>query len=209
MELSEFERKVLNGVSRQLVSAPLETERLLLRPFRPTDLEDLYEYLSQAEQRRLSGNSRVDTMEDAGKVLSFFTDPSHPPYSFAIERKGEEKVIGNLSIGVYPFLHADPKMNTRRGVSLSYVLHEGYWRHGYMTELLRELYPRLFQSCGLEYINSGYFDFNVASGALQRKMGMQPWFEHLFERDGVQYRTKEMILWRSAPGDSGSPSDAT
>ena len=61
---------------------------------------------------------------------------------------------------------------------------------------LTALYRVLFLDCELEFINSGYFDFNAASGALQKKLGMQPWFDDHYECNGCSCRTKEMILWR-------------
>jgi RimJ/RimL family protein N-acetyltransferase len=88
-------------------------------------------------------------------------------------------------------------MRAMRGVSLSYVLNENYWRRGLMSEVLRELYAVLFEKGKLEYINSGYFAFNTASAALQQKLGMKPWLEHIVERDGEQIPTKEMLLWRA------------
>ena len=81
-------------------------------------------------------------------------------------------------------------------MTLSYILNERYWRRGLMTELLRAVYPILFEQAGLDYIQSGYFDFNEASGGLQRKLGMRLWTEASFDMDGVEYKTKEMILFR-------------
>ena len=196
MKLSEFEQSVLSEVSARLTAQPVATARLLMRPFRTSDLEDVYEYLSQKEQRRLSGNTPVESFADAKEVLDFFTAPSHPPLYFAIEERTIGKVIGNLSIGFYPFVRTRPDTNGRRGVSLSYVLNENFWRRGYMTELLTALYRVLFLDCELEFINSGYFDFNTASGALQKKLGMQSWFDDQYTLNGCSYHTKEMILWR-------------
>ncbi|MBO4420091.1 MAG: GNAT family N-acetyltransferase [Oscillospiraceae bacterium] len=70
--------------------------------------------------------------------------------------------------------------------------------------LLRAVYPFLYERAGLDYIQSGYFVFNEASEALQRKLGMKPWTEAQFEMDGKTIQTREMILfredWRSAAG---------
>ena len=195
--MNDAQKQVLAELSELLVREPVRTERLLLRPFRETDLPELFAYLSQAEQQRMSGNPKIETLEDARDVLQFFTDPSHPPYSFALELLAEQKVVGNVSIGCYPFLESDERMRALRGVSLSYVLNENYWRRGLMSEVLRELYAVLFEKGKLEYINSGYFAFNTASAALQQKLGMKPWMEHVVERDGEQIPTKEMLLWRA------------
>ncbi len=197
MELSAHAKAVLTELSADLQTRPLATERLLLRPFRETDLEDLFEYLRQPEQQRLSGNVPVETLQEAGEVLEYILDPSKPMTSFAIELKQNGKVIGNFSIGWYPFLDQCEELKHLRGVSLSYVLNQDYWRQGYMTELLRPLYERFFLEDGLDFINSGYFAFNLGSERLQYKLGMKPWMDHVFELNGAQIPTKEMLLFRA------------
>ena len=196
MGYKETAKQVIDELAAILTAEPIETKRLLLRPFRESDLPDLYEYLAQPEQRRLSGNCLVESLDDARLVLEHIMDPTRLQCCYAIVLKDENKVIGNLSIGQYPFLENDPVLRDLRGVSLSYVLNEGYWRRGFMTELLRALYPILFEKGNLAYVQSGYFDFNTASAALQRKLGMKLWTEEEFEWNGETVHTKEMILFR-------------
>lgn len=196
MNDEEKHQRVIREISELLLSEPVETERLRLRPFRHSDLNDLYEYLSQKEQQRLAGNTPVDSLDDAREVLEWFLKPAVPQGYFAIVLREENKVIGNLTVGCYPFLDSDPVLRELRGVTLSYVLNENYWRRGLMTELLRAAYPILLGKGKLDYIQSGYFDFNAASAALQRKLGMRLWTEGEFELNGERVKTKEMILFR-------------
>ena len=203
MGYKEMSKKVIEELNALLTIDPVETSRLRLRPFRESDLPDLFEYLSQTEQRRLSGNCVVETPDDARLVLDHILDPANPHRSYAIVLKEENKVIGNLSMGPYPFLENDPVLRDLRGVTLSYVLNERYWRRGYMSELLRAVYPVLFEKGDLAYIQSGYFDFNTASAALQRKLGMRLWTEAEFEWNGETVHTKEMILFREEFEENG------
>ena len=196
MGYEETAKQVIDELAAILTAEPVETPRLRLRPFMSSDLQDLFEYLSQTEQCRLSGNCLVETPEDARLVLEQFTDRSRSQRTYAVVMKEEDKVIGNLSIGCYPFLDNDPVLRELRGVTLSYVLNENYWRRGCMTELLRTVYPVLFEKGDLAYLQSGYFDFNEASAALQRKLGMQLWTEEEFEWNGETVHTKEVILFR-------------
>lgn len=196
MDVNEAYKSLLREIRSLLAAEPVETERLFLRPFRDSDLPDLYEYLSQKEQQRLAGNPPVDSLDDAREVLEWLLAPSVPQSYYAVVLKDENKVIGNLTVGRYPFLDSDELLRKLRGVCLSYVLNERYWRRGYMTELLRALYPILFEKGRLDYIQSGYFAFNTASGALQRKLGMRLWTKGVFERDGERIETMEMILFR-------------
>lgn len=204
MEYVETAKRVVDELAAILAAEGVETPRLRLRPFVTTDLPDLYEYLAQPEQRRLSGNCVVETMDDARLVLDHILDPADPHCSLAIVLKSEDKVIGNLSMGPYPFLDNDPVLRDLRGVTLSYVLNERCWRRGYMTELLRAVYPVLFEKGDLAYLQSGYFDFNTASAALQKKLGMRLWTDAEFEWNGETVHTKEMILFREEYEKIGS-----
>ena len=73
-----------------------------------------------------------------------------------------------------------------------------------MTELLRAVYPVLFEKGNLAYIQSGYFDFNAASAALQKKLGMKRWTDKEFDWNGETIHTKEMILFREDFEKNGS-----
>ena len=174
---------------------PVETPRLALRPFRQSDLADLYEYLSQKEQQRLAGNCPCDSTDDAKLCLEYNMSTDHPQVYYAIVLKAENKVIGNITFNP-SHLEQDETLNALRGVTLSYILNERYWRRGLMTELLRAVYALLFNQAKLDYIQSGYLDFNAASAALHRKLGMKLWIEDEFDIDGQHVRAEEMILFR-------------
>jgi ribosomal-protein-alanine N-acetyltransferase len=195
MERENDVKQIPAQIAALLTARPIETPRLLLRPFRQGDLADLYEYLSQREQQRLAGNCPCDSMEDARLSLEYNMSPDHPQVYFAVVLKSENKLIGNLTFNP-SYLAQDEALSALRGVTLSYVLNERYWRRGLMTELLQAVYPVLFEQVKLDYIQSGFFDFNGASAALQRKLGMQLWTEAQFETDGKTIQTKEMILFR-------------
>ena len=64
MMLGDFAKQVIKEISARLIAEPVETPRLLLRPFRDSDLADLYEYLAQKEQQRLAGNSPCDSVDE-------------------------------------------------------------------------------------------------------------------------------------------------
>ena len=196
MDLSEFAKTVLKEVSDLTIQKPIETDRVFLRPFREGDLNDLFEFLSQKEQQRLSGNIPVESVEDAREILMWIMDTSHPVTCFAVALKQSGKVIGNFSIGRYPFLEMDETLRQKRGVSLSCVLNENWWRQGIMSAVFRAAFARFFLDADLEFVNAGYFDFNEASGGMQKKLGMRHWMDHVYEHDGRRIPTKEMIMWR-------------
>ena len=76
------------------------------------------------------------------------------------------------------------------------LLLRSFRQSGLMTGLLRAVYAVLFNQAKLDYIQSGYLDFNAASAALHRKLGMKLWIEDEFDIDGQHVRAEEMILFR-------------
>ena len=196
MELPERAKAVLTEVSGLMTAEPVETARLLLRPFVESDFPDYFEYAVQPEQQRLSGNPAISTEAEAREAFDGFLPEKcgHPPTHFAVVFKPEGKVVGNFTIGYYPFLQKDESLAGKRGVSLSFVLNENYQRRGLMTELLSRALDYLLGEHGLDFVNCGFFEFNEGSRRLQEKVGMRHYTEHIYPNGNI--RTQEMILFR-------------
>ena len=192
----EKAKAILAAASQALQRSGLETERLRLRLFREEDFPDFCAYILQKEQQRLSGNEEIDTAEEARELFDWLLHPQHPPLHFAIVLKEEDRVVGNFSLGYSPFLDADPRLAERRGLALSFVLNEDYWRRGLMTELLRAALDWVFRETDLDFVNTGYFVFNEGSRRVQDKAGMPPFGSFVFERDGERIPTEERVLFR-------------
>ena len=192
----EKAKAILAAASQALQRSGLETERLRLRLFREEDFPDFCAYILQKEQQRLSGNEEIDTAEEARELFDWLLHPQHPPLHFAIVLKEEDRVVGNFSLGYSPFLDSDPRLADKRGLSLSFVLNEDYWRRGLMTELLRAALDWVFRETDLDFVNTGYFVFNEGSRRVQDKAGMPPFGSFVFERDGKRIPTEERVLFR-------------
>ena len=192
----EKAKAILAAASQALQRSGLETERLRLRLFREEDFPDFCAYILQKEQQRLSGNEEIDTAEEARELFDWLLHPQHPPLHFAIVLKEEDRAVGNFSLGYSPFLDADPRLAARRGLALSFVLNEDYWRRGLMTELLRAALDWVFRETDLDFVNTGYFVFNEGSRRVQDKAGMPPFGSFVFARDGKRIPTEERVLFR-------------
>lgn len=189
-------KAILRDASDSMLSRPLETERLLLRPFREADFEDYFEYAVQKELQRLSGNPAISTREEAREGFDWILENNRACVThFAAVLKENAKAAGSFSIGVYPFIKADPALESKRGVSVSLVLNERYQRRGLMTELMRRVMEYFLKEQGFDFVNSGYFDFNEGSRKIQERAGMHPYMDHYFEYGGERILTHEMILF--------------
>ena len=124
----------------------LRTERLILRPWRESDLDDFFEYASVDGVGEMAGWSHHKTIEETQAVLTAFISGKK---TFAIECGG--KVIGSLGI----------------------VLSKSYWGNGYMAEAVRAVINYLFGQVGLDFIACGYFTDNPQSKRVQEKCGFK------------------------------------
>lgn len=192
----EKAKAILAAASQALQRSGLETERLRLRLFEEADFPDFCAYILQKEQQRLSGNEEIETVAEARELFDWLLHPQHPPLSFAIVLKDEGLVVGNFSLGYSPFLDSDPRLSDKRGLSLSFVLNEDYWRRGLMTELLCAALDWVFRETDLDFVNTGYFVFNEGSRRVQDKAGMPSFGSFVFERDGKRIPTEERVLFR-------------
>ena len=73
----------------------IETDRLILRAWRETDLADFYEYASVEGVGEMAGWNHHQSMEESRRILDFFISEKK---TFALELKENGKVIGSLGL---------------------------------------------------------------------------------------------------------------
>ena len=144
----------------------LETERLLLRPFEPSDAWDV---------QRLAGDRAIaDTTlnvphpyED-GMAEEWIS--THQPgfeagklANFAIVLRASGELIGAIGLRIV--------RRFERAV-LGYWIGRPYWGNGYCTEAGRAILEHGFGTLKLNRIHASHLTRNPASGRVMRKLGM-------------------------------------
>jgi [ribosomal protein S5]-alanine N-acetyltransferase len=137
----------------------LATERLLLRPFRRTDVTDF---------ARLAGEWAVASMTSdiphplTERQAMAWLRPSRGEVRFAIELQG--RLIGGA--GFY---------RRRSGAAeLGFWLGQAWWGMGYATEAARATLQYGFEARRLPGFTSSHFVDNRASAGVLRKLGFEP-----------------------------------
>lgn len=186
----------------------LATERLILRPFRDEDAEDVYRYASDPEVGPPAGwlphKSVKESLEAIRTVLSMAET-----YAVCLKETGE--VIG--SIGLFP--HRDEVYRGDDGLKLpeaGYWIGKPFWGRGLIPEALREMMRHAFEDLGAECMFCGYYEGNGKSERVQEKCGFTyhhstgeiyfPLFRE-FRTEHFTYISREM--WES--GRSCVPAD--
>ena len=172
----------------------IETERLLLRPFEEADFADFYAYVSDRELCRSIGWNIIVDEASARKVFAGIVQRQE----FALVLKSTGRVIGNFTANApHPGIRQDERLTGMKGVSLSFAVSAQHQRKGYISEALRSGIDVLFRYAHVDYINCGYFDFNTASAAVQKKFGFRYFSTHEFTpKGGTPVTVIENILTR-------------
>lgn len=151
----------------------IKTDRLVLRAFKDSDLEDFYEYAKTPGLGEMAGWQHHESIDDTRKVLERFKKNKDV---LAIEKDG--KVIG--SIGLHPVDDEFYKdFEDKKGKEIGFVLSEPYQRQKIMTEAVKALMKYAFEDLDLDFISAGYFRNNFKSRAFQKKLGFTYYGSHI------------------------------
>lgn len=152
-----------------LSKTTLETSRLLLRPFRESDLQDFYAYASVPGVGEMAGWPHHTSLDTTRTVLAMFLAEKNV---LALEEKTTGTVIG--SIGLHPsWAWQDPQLQHLRIQEVGYVLAKSHWGQGLMPEAVRALIRHCFTHCGLEGLTVGHFVHNTQSRRVIEKCGFR------------------------------------
>ncbi len=168
----------------------LTTDRLTLRPWRESDLDDFYEYASVDGVGQMAGWNPHKNVEESKAILTSFI--SHKK-TFALELGG--KAIGSLGIEEYSEENY-PELDALKGREIGYVLSKDYWGQGLMPEAIKAVIEWLFEEEKLDFILVGHFDHNMQSKRVIEKSGFRFIKTTKFEtRFGTVENSMEYILY--------------
>ncbi len=163
----------------------LKTERLTLRPWRQSDLDDFYEYASVDGVGQMAGWLPHENREKSQEILNHFIDEDK---TFALTLKDSGKVIGSLGVEEYGREEDLSEFFPYKGRSIGYVLSKDYWGRGLMPEAVTAVIDYLFKECNLDFLLCVYYDFNKQSARVQEKVGVKPYRKLMMD---TRYGTQE------------------
>ena len=145
----------------------IQTERLILRPFRPDDLELIRRLYCDDEILKYMP---LDTMreEDAemhlARIIREWGQPPRCNYEMAVLLKDTEERIGRA--------HIEIDRDTDTGM-IGWLLTPEHWGRGYATEITRALIDHCFDALRLHRVNAVCNPENEASWHVMEKCGMR------------------------------------
>ena len=153
------------------MSITIETERLILRPLRVGDVEDLLEYQSHSEIVRYipwPERTREQVTDALTKAIADSKDSLSESGDFIVlawELKSTGKVIGQSNSGLE---------STRDQLAdIGWVTHQDFQRQGYAFEATHALMDYIFKNFPIHRIIANIDTRNPESAKLAEKLGMR------------------------------------
>ena len=143
----------------------LTTERLLLRPWKDSDAESLYEYAKDPEVGPIAGWPVHTSVENSREIIREVLSAEE---TYAVCLKENGKAIG--SIGLMMGTASNLNLPDAEG-EIGYWIGVPYWGQGLIPEAVRELLHHGFEDLKLNRIWCGYYDGNAKSKRVQEKCG--------------------------------------
>lgn len=138
----------------------IETERLLIRKFKPSDAQDLFEYLSLPEIYRFEPGEPA-TLQEASDLSA---ERSEADNFLAVVLKSNAKLIGHL----YFEQRQPPEFRTWE---IGYIFNPAFQRLGYASEAAAALVDYAFANLHPHRIMARCDQTNPASWKLLEKIG--------------------------------------
>ena len=150
----------------------IETERLILRPFKESDLADFYEYASVEGVGERAGWKHHESIDESRNILDNFIKEDK---DFAICLKENGKVIGSFGVMEYGMEDKLTEFDGYVGREIGFVLSKDYWGQGLMPEAVKAVMDYLFEELDFDFLLCGYYNFNEQSKKVQEKCGFKPY----------------------------------
>lgn len=168
----------------------LKTDRLTLRPFRDSDLQDFNEYASVDGVGQMAGWLPHKNIEESRRILHMFIREKK---TLALELDG--KVVGSLGIEFYNEKDY-PEFDALLGREIGYVLAKDCWGQGLMPEAVQAVARYLFETEKLDFLICGHFQRNTRSRRVIEKCGFRYIRTVPFQTEyGTQDQSLEYILY--------------
>lgn len=167
-----------------MISLPIETDRLRIRPVEPgADAEPLFELWGDAEANRFARSASANVEEVRERLESIVEWTRSSWGLWALEQR-EGGLFAGLA-GLFPLAREGPE------IELAYHIVPSLWGRGYATEAGAALLEAAWRDTDLDHVVAVAFEENRASTRVMEKLGM------MYEGP-TRYREHEFVRYSIA-----------
>ena len=145
----------------------IRTERLILRPWKETDAESLYEYAKDPAVGPAAGWPVHTSVENSRDIIKSVLSADE---TYAVCLKEDNRAIGSIG------LISSTQTHTKAGeneMEVGYWIGVPFWGNGYIPEAVSALLKHAFGDLGCTAMWCGYYDGNEKSRRVQEKCGFR------------------------------------
>ena len=168
----------------------LETDRLILRAWEITDLDDFFEYASVEGVGEKAGWEHHKSKDKSLEILKMFMEEKKV---FAIVLKENQKAIGSIGIEELGE-ELDKDLDNLSGRELGYVLNKDYWNKGIMTEAVSKVVDYCFNTLKLNFLMASYFNYNIASKKVLENLNFKFYKDIIIETRYNNIKEKSTLM---------------
>ena len=168
----------------------METDRIILRPWREEDAEALFKYASDPEVGPRAGWPPHQSVAESREIIHTVF---HNDTNWAIVLKATGEPIGAIGYGP----SCDCKLPARDGEPITgYWIARPFWNQGICTDALRLMIEQIRKTTDIPSLISGHFVDNPASGRVMEKCGFVPTGETCIDETQYQGENRPIRILR-------------
>jgi RimJ/RimL family protein N-acetyltransferase len=170
----------------------IETSRLILRPWRESDLAPFAEQNADAEVMRFLGGPLTRDESDAYVRRAETHYATHGFCKWAVEAPGVAPLIGGVGLSYVSF-----EASFTPAVEVAWRLHKRFWGEGYATEAAHAAIDDGFTRIGLSEIVALTTLANLLSQRVMQRLGMRRDIEFDHPRYAANHPLCRHVLYRT------------
>ena len=152
-----------------MLSPKIETERLILRRYKETDIDAIYDIITDKRLSIYIKYPELTKEEELECIKTWIEEADTSKYEkWVIERKEDNVVVGNIDINTINKKH--------HYCNVGYTIRYNYWGNGYASEALEAVSNHLLNNSGYYLVECCCNELNKRSSKVMLKAG--------FEKDG-------------------------
>jgi RimJ/RimL family protein N-acetyltransferase len=145
----------------------LQTERLILRPWKESDAESLYEQAKNPRIGPAAGWPVHISVENSREIIREVLAIDE---TYAVTLKNDDAAIGSLGLLIGDKSNLNIKANE---AEIGYWIGEAFWGQGLIPEAVHELMRYAFEELNMSQLWCGYFEENEKSKRVNEKCGFR------------------------------------
>lgn len=160
----------------------IETERLILREFTSNDYEAVYEFNSNIELHKYTGDEIVESLDRAKEIIKDIWLQDYKEYGYgrwATIYKPENRIIGFAGLKYLSDLNE---------TDIGFRFLPEYWGKGIASEITGEIIKFGFENLGLHKIIGLVMPENIGSWKVLEKHGLTLYKVDEYDADGENYK---------------------